>query len=151
MKIEYWPQRGSFEESKKEHKEFLSLQAALDYVIENSKCLTGVPLFSLKDIYITHYGVDSRLQNECFMLCVGKYGGEDYLKKYKHPMCHGYLYFEVFKAKEDTSASRFINSLFDKKISASTLRTFLVENCNVPERNIELIGDYCHFINKKEI
>lgn len=142
MKIEFWPHRGAFEESKRAHKHFLSLPDALEYITERSQLLLGYPSFSFEDIYIKYYGFDTRLQNECFMLCIGKHGSEDYIKKYKHPLCYGYLYFDVFKNKNAASVTRFI--------SPSTLRMFLVEKCDVSECNIELVGEYCHFINKKE-
>lgn len=154
MKIEFWPHRGTFKESQKARKQFLSLQEALEYVIEDSKSLTGEPLFSLKDIYIQYYGFDSRLQNECFMLCIGKYGPEDYIKKYKHPMCRGYLYFEEFKIKEDDL--QLTDSLFKlsfnehKKIIPQQFKRFLIEKCDVAEENIEIFHEYCHFIRKEE-
>lgn len=163
MKIEYWPHRGTFEESKKEKKSFISLQDALDYVVKNSEVATGFKPFAIEDIYITHYCYDVRLQNECFMLCVGKYGPEDYIKQYGHPVCHGYLYFQGFLTTEDRTPAvqsngnllnRIISasklSLLNRNVSPQTLKCYLVENCDISQDNIEIFDEYCHFINIKE-
>lgn len=155
MKIEYWPHRSTFEESRKEHKEFSSLYEVLAYVIFTTNIVTMPPVFSLEDIYIKHYGFDARLQNECFMLCVGKYGVEDYIKKYKCPQCLGYLYFEAFKTTEDGDpAAQLVGGLFKisfyehKKITPQQLKRFLIEKCDVSQENVEISREYCHFINK---
>ena len=158
MRVEYWPHRGTFEKSKKEHKEFSSLFEALAYVIFTTNIVTSPPIFSIEDIYIKHYCFDTRLQNECFMLCVGKYGLEDYIKQYGHPMCHGYLYFEAFKTTEDdistlepTGRHNKIKSLFygHEKMSPLQLKKFLIEKCDISQNDIEIFDEYCRIINKK--
>lgn len=105
-------------------------------------------MFSIKDIYIKHYGFETRLQNECFMLCVGKHGLEDYIKKYKHPMCQGYLYFDFLKKKNSSHVE--FNFGVSEKLNTQVLKKFLVEHCDISQDNIEIFCEYCHFINIKE-
>lgn len=93
MKIYYCPHTGNLTESLKERRGFSTAKEALSYMVDSQSRPFGFPVFKSNDVYIQYCGYDARIGCENFYVCLGRYGDEDYLKKYSIPQAHGYLQF----------------------------------------------------------
>lgn len=89
MKIKYRPHRGTLAEAMAELKEFSSIEEMF-----NSIRCDHPNAFAFSDIYISYYCYDSRIDWETYVVSVGKYCGENYMEKYKHPQAIGFCTFE---------------------------------------------------------
>lgn len=85
MKVLYIPHRSTLYEAMEELKEFSSLKEMCEYLAEQSK-----GAFSVSDIYISYYYYDERIDWETYIVTIGRYGKENYLKKYASPQAEGF-------------------------------------------------------------
>ena len=88
MRILYRPQRGSLDEAMAELKEFSSVKEMLEYLVKEHE-----KAFDISDIYISYYGYDERIEWETYIVTVGRYYTEDYLKEYHSPQAIGFCTF----------------------------------------------------------
>jgi hypothetical protein len=85
MKVLYRPQRSTLEDAMAEVKEFESLKEMCAYLVRRHE-----RAFDISDIYISYYCYDKRIDWENYIVTIGKYGGEDYIKKYHCPQAIGF-------------------------------------------------------------
>lgn len=88
MRILYRPQRELLAEAMAELKEFSSVKEMLEYLVEAHE-----KAFEIRDIYISYYCYDERIEWETYIVTVGRYYTEDYLKKYHSPQAIGFCTF----------------------------------------------------------
>ena len=93
MNIYYTPNRATIQQALEERQALRTVAEAIACIINEETNLFGYPMFTADDIYIRYNAFDSRIQCETFMVCLGRYGAEDYLKKYRCPQCHAWLHF----------------------------------------------------------
>lgn len=95
--IIYRPHRGGLAESMQEAKEFETEEEMKQYIYEEHKRyfieigFNSAP-FDIKDIVISEdmENNDSRTGwHDAMLVCVKRYGNEDYMKKYGAPQCIG--------------------------------------------------------------
>lgn len=92
MNIYYTPHRSTIQQALKERRAFQTVAEAIACIVNEETKLFGYPMFTQDDIYIRYNAFDSRIQCETFMVCLGRYGAEDYLKKHRCPQCHAWLH-----------------------------------------------------------
>lgn len=83
--IFYRPQRGTLDEAMEEVKQFDTINEMLDYLVADYN-----HAFSKSDIYISYYCYDERIDWDTYIVCIGRYGDEDYMKKYHSPQAIGF-------------------------------------------------------------
>lgn len=93
MNVYYAPHRGTLQQTLKERRAFRTVSEAINHIVNEGTKILGYPMFTQDDIYIRYNAFDSRIQCETFMVCLGRYGAEDYLKKHGAPQCHAWLHF----------------------------------------------------------
>ena len=93
MKVYYCPKRGSLEEALKERRSFGLIEHALAYCCFYDFRANDCVMFGTDDIYVSYNSYDERIQQEIFLVCVGKYGKTNFLKEYGRPQAIGYLHF----------------------------------------------------------
>lgn len=89
MTIRFRPKRRMLDEAMNEERAFGSMEALLDYLVEDNH-----NLFSKEDIFFSYYGYDGRIDWETYVVCVRRFGDEDYVEKYHCPQCIGYMTFK---------------------------------------------------------
>lgn len=94
MKILYRPHKLLLSESMAELRKFDTVCEMLDWIVSNEKEIYGRDMFSKTDINFTYYCYDERVDWETFIVTVNKYGNENYLDKYNHPMAIGFMTFD---------------------------------------------------------
>lgn len=98
MKIIYRPQRATLEESLKASMEFSSIDEMLSYLTYQNYFN-----FTCSDIYISFYCYDKRINENTFVISIGRYGKTNYLKKYKCPQAIGYCSFRKERKNESNT------------------------------------------------
>lgn len=143
LKIEFWPQRGSFEAGKSESKCFKNFDSLFAHVQDLYR-ITDKDPFELEDVYIKHYGYETRTNRDCFAFCVGKISGEDFLRNHLNPQCVGYIY--VIE-EGGTNYTKFGSNSgqYGKRISPELLASTLSDHFGICPHFIEITGDYCTF------
>ena len=77
----YRPQRSTLDEAMAEKREFASLKQMLEYVVEEHE-----NAFDLDNVFISYYGYDERISWDTYIVCVTRYGDEEY----DHPQAIGF-------------------------------------------------------------
>lgn len=94
MKVYYTPHRGTIQQALEERQAFRTVSEAITCIVNEETELFGYPMFTQDDIYIRYNAYDGRIQCETFMVCLGRYGAEDFLKKHRGPQCHAWLHLD---------------------------------------------------------
>lgn len=92
--IKYRPNRGSLQDAMKEAREFKSYEEMKRHILQEGAVWNtdGITMFDLEDIVIGDVlGDDERVEwKNVRMVCVKRYGGDDYVKLYGCPQCIGW-------------------------------------------------------------
>ena len=88
MKILYRPQRGVFLDSLKDAKEFSNLKEMFEYLVKERH-----EAFSVREIYISYYIFDDRIDSDVYAVTVKRYFKTNFLKRYKCPQIIGFCSF----------------------------------------------------------
>lgn len=88
--ILYRPQRGTLSEAMEEVKQFNSIKELFEWLVKDNT-IKRKKAFEIEDIYISYYCYDERIKWQTYIVCVGRYFEEDYLKKYHSPQAIGFM------------------------------------------------------------
>ena len=102
MRIVYMPHRSGLFESLEDSRVFFNMKDMLEYIVSHSE-----GAFRIQDIYISHYGYDNRIKSEQYIVCIGKFLNENYLKKYHSPQAIGFCSFGTKKKTLIANAKQY--------------------------------------------
>ena len=89
--IIYRPHRRTLAEAMQEAREFPTLEAMKEYIVQESKAVWGTPMFAVDDIVLGEESVTDERNGwkDTRYVCVKRMGNEDYMEKFGCPQCIG--------------------------------------------------------------
>jgi len=89
--IIYRPHRSTLADAMQEAREFPTLEAMKEYIVQESKVVWGAPMFAVDDIVLDEESVVDKRNgwNDTRYVCVKRMGNEDCMEKYGTPQCIG--------------------------------------------------------------
>lgn len=89
MRVVYRPVGGGIAEAMGKSRDFSSIKEMFEFIIEQHG-----HAFELKDIYLSYYGYDYRIDWDTYIVTTSRYCNEDYIEKGICPQAVAYCTFK---------------------------------------------------------